>query len=586
MALESALKNQLIHYLSIVYTSEMLTKGGYADHGMLANALIEAFHLTPDQQMNAPQPYQNHWDEKRAILITYADSILEEKVMPLRTLAKFVDEYCHNSISDVHLLPFYPYSSDDGFSVIDYTSVNPAHGNWDDIQALSLQKNLMFDLVINHCSARSQWFLEFCQGVGKGAQMFYTASPEDDLSKVTRPRTTPLLKEVATPTGKKHVWCTFSHDQVDFDFTQPGVLLEFAQIIHFYLEQGASVFRLDAVAFLWKEIGTTCINHPNTHNIIKIYRLLIEHAKPDAIIITETNIPNRENLEYFGNANEAHAIYNFALPPLILHTLMSGDSQAITQWQRAMPPAQNGTTYFNFIASHDGIGLRPAEGLLSDEQLIAMRDTCLALDGKINWRTLPDGSQAAYELNIALYSACAATHEGMDNFQIERFICAHAIMLGLEGIPGIYIHSLLGTQNDLDKVANTGQNRGINRHRWDFTILQKYLDDASSHHHQVFTRLSQLIRLRSQQSAFHPNAIQFTLQLGTACFGFWRQSLDRRQSIFCISNVTSKAQSLNISDINLINTQQWHDLISQKVIDNDQKSMTLLPYQTVWITNV
>ena len=586
MAVESSLKNQLIHYLSQVYTVEMLAKSTYTNHAMLAKALIEAFHLTPEQQINASPPYQNHWDEQRAILITYADSVLENDVVPLQTLHKFVNDYCHNSISDIHLLPFYPYSSDDGFSVIDYTSVNPAHGGWEDIQTLSLQKNLMFDLVINHCSARSQWFLEFSQGVGKGADMFFTASPEDDLSAVTRPRTSPLLKEVETPKGKQYVWCTFSHDQVDFDFTHPVVLLEFAQIIHFYLEQGASVFRLDAVAFLWKKIGTTCINHPNTHIIIKIYRLLIEHAKQDAIIITETNIPNLENLEYFGNANEAHAIYNFALPPLVLHTLMSGDSLAITQWQRAMPPAQNGTTYFNFIASHDGIGLRPAEGLLSDAQINAMRDTCLSLDGKINWRTLPDGSPAAYELNIALFSACGATHDGVDDYQIERFICAHAIMLGLEGIPGIYIHSLLGTQNDLDKVANTGQNRSINRHRWDFSKLKSLLDDASTHHHQVFTRLSQLIRLRSQQSAFHPNAIQFTLQLGTACFGFWRQSIDRRQSIFCISNVTSQSQCLNINDINLINTQQWHDLISQKVIDSTQASLSLGPYQTVWITNI
>lgn len=585
MAMMSPLKEQLAHYLSLVYTPEMLERSALSSHSALADKLIAAFHLSPEQQTNAPPAYQNHWDETRAVLITYADTLLETSRSPLHTLKDFVVGYCHNSISDVHILPFYPYSSDDGFSVIDYTSVNPAHGNWDDIQALATEKNLMFDLVINHCSARSQWFMEFCAGKGKGAEMFYTASPEEDLSMVTRPRTSPLLKPVNTPQGEKHVWCTFSHDQVDFDFSHPLVLIEFAKIIQFYLEQGASVFRLDAVAFLWKELGTNCINHPHTHTIIKIYRLLIEHAKHDAIIITETNIPNLENLQYFGNANEAHAIYNFALPPLILHTLMSGNSNAITQWQRSMPPAQNGTTYFNFIASHDGIGLRPAEGLLTSEEIRAMSDTCQSLDGKINWRTLPDGTQAAYELNIALFSACGATHDGVDNYQIERFICAHAIMLGLEGIPGIYIHSLLGTPNDLEKVEHTGQNRGINRHRWDYDTLKAVLDDAATHHHQVFTRLSQLIRVRAEQPAFHPNAIQFTLNLGELCFGFWRQSLDRRQSIFCISNITAKPQTLNINDINLINTQEWHDLISQKTVDRTQKSLTLAPYQTVWITN-
>jgi sucrose phosphorylase len=586
MAMDSTLKEQLVHYLSQVYPPELLAKAQLDSTEALADTLIAEFHLTPEQQVEAPPPYQNHWDEQRTVLITYADSITSPGQVPLQTLYDFVVQYCHNSVSDIHILPFYPYSTDDGFAVIDYASVNPSHGTWDDIQALSVQKNLMFDLVINHCSTLSQWFLEFCEGKGKGAEMFFCASPDDDLSQVTRPRTSPLLREVNTPQGVRHVWCTFSHDQVDFDFTHPMVLLEFAKIIRLYLEQGATLFRLDAVAFLWKEIGTNCINHPHTHTIIKIYRLLIEHAKHDAVIITETNIPNIENLQYFGNANEAHAIYNFALPPLLLHTLLSGDSLALTHWQRSMPPAQNGTTYFNFIASHDGIGLRPAEGLLSDAQIQKMVDTCLSYKGKINWRSLPNGEQSPYELNIALISALSGTHAGADDWQVPRFICAHAIMLGLEGIPGIYIHSLLGTPNDLEKLRHTGQNRGINRHRWDYAKLQASLDDASCVHHQVFTQLSQLIRVRALQPAFHPNAIQFTLQLGTQCFGFWRQSLDRRQSIFCISNVTNQAQTLNVSDINLINTQQWQDLISLKVIDPHQPDLHLTPYQTVWITNV
>jgi sucrose phosphorylase len=579
-----ALIEQLTHYCNEVYTADMLARQDLDSPQALAQALVNAVGISATS-CASPIPHQNHWDERRSILITYADSVIDEECAPLETLHEFVTQFCADSLSDIHLLPFYPYSSDDGFAVIDYSSVNPAHGTWRDIHALAKHKNLMFDLVINHCSARSQWFLEFCDSSGKGQHMFYTAEPDTDVSCVTRPRTSPLLRPTRTAEGKKLVWCTFSHDQVDFDFSHPLVLLEFAQIIGFYIRNGATLFRLDAVAFLWKELGTSCINHPHTHTIIKIYRLLIEHLKPNAIVITETNIPNHENLLYFGNANEAHAIYNFALPPLLLHTLMSGDSTAITRWQMGMPPAQNGTTYFNFIASHDGIGLRPTEGLLDDALREAMIQTCQSQGAKISWRTLPDGSQSAYEINVALYSACRATHAGVDQWQTERFLCAHTIMLGLEGIPGVYIHSLVGTENDVERVKHSGQNRCINRHKWSYQSLQKALHTPQTHHAVVFSNMTKLIQLRAKQRAFHPNAIQFTLQLGPSCFGFWRQSLDRSQSIFCISNVTNTQQSLHIQDINLVQTQRWHDLISGVWLKENQTTLTLTPYQTVWISN-
>ena len=315
-------------------------------------------------------------------------------------------------------------------------------------------------------------------------------------------------------------------------------------------------------------------------------RTLIEHADPTVIIITETNIPNRENLTYFGNANEAHAIYNFSLPPLLVNTLVTGNCAYLKNWMMSMPPAQNGTTYFNFIASHDGIGLRPAEGLLDDEEISTLVHTMQNFGGKVSWRASDHGQQKPYEINITLFDALQGTTAGPDKWQIDRFICAHAIMLGMEGIPGLYIHSLLGTSNDYEKVANTGQNRSINRHRWNFEELAALLDSPYSQHHKVLTRISQLIRIRKAQPAFHPNATQFTLQLGDTLFGFWRQSLDRRQSVFCVSNVTNEEQSILLSSINLIGTDKWMDLITRDELEDVGGFLQLKPYQTVWISNM
>ena len=575
------LHDKVKHHLEFIYADVDLP----LTIDQLAVSLMKTIGIDDEVDIAQPQSHYNYWDEDDIIMITYGDSVIDGDERPLVTLNRFLHRYCKNTVNNVHILPFFPYSSDDGFSVIDYSSVNESLGTWEDIEAITKDYGLMTDLVINHCSARSAWFDNFVKGEGTGSDFFFTADPADDLSMVTRPRVSPLLRETETAKGTKHVWCTFSHDQVDFDFRNPNVLLAFVDIIRLYIDKGAKLFRLDAVAFLWKIVGTNCINLPQTHEVIRLLRTLIEHVDPSIIIITETNIPNRENLTYFGNANEAHAIYNFSLPPLLVNTLVSGDCKYLKSWMMSMPPAQNGTAYFNFIASHDGIGLRPAEGLLSDEEISELVHTMQNFGGKISWRASDHGQQKPYEINITLFDALQGTIKGPDRWQIDRFICAHAIMLGMDGIPGLYIHSLLGTSNDYEKVANTGQNRSINRRRWELNELEALLDSPYSQHHKVLTRLSQLIRVRKAQPAFHPNATQFTLQLGNQIFGYWRQSLDRKQSVFCISNISDEEQSVLLSDINLIGTDNWIDLITRQEIALSSSFLQMKPYQTLWISN-
>lgn len=550
----------------------------------LARELIRAMELAPDAK--GPPAHHNNWDQRDVLLITYADTVRRADEKPLQTLHQFLNDCLRDTISGVHILPFFPFSSDDGFSVMDYLAVNEAHGSWEDVRAIATDYRLMADLVINHMSARSRWFENFRKREHPGKDFFYEADPGLDLSAVVRPRTSPLLNPVMTTDGERHVWCTFSEDQVDLNFANPQVLLAFVEIIRFYLEQGVQIFRLDAVAFLWKEPGTPCIHLQQTHELIKVLRLLVEHRDPQAMLITETNVPNRENLTYFGNANEAHAIYNFSLPPLLINTLVTGNCRHLKTWLMSMPPAQMGTTYLNFIASHDGIGMRPTDGLLSDDEKQALIDTMEAFGGKVSYRRLADGSHQPYEINIALWDALKGTEQhGADQWQLQRFLCAHAIMLALEGIPAFYIHSLFGTGNDYERLEHTGRLRSINRGQWQLDALERELANPLSHHSQVFRQLSRLIHIRRGQSAFHPNATQFTLHLGLQIFGFWRQSMRRDQSIFCIHNITSEVQQVALSDINLIGTDQWVDLISGTPIDDLSGSLTLKPYQAVWLAN-
>ena len=551
------------------------------DHQELATQLLAIMGI--DAKNNTVAKRTNKWNEQDVWMITYGDSVLQPDKRPLVSLKEFIDHRLSTLINGVHILPFFPYSSDDGFSVINYKQVNESLGEWQDIQAISNDYHLMADLVINHCSARSQWFENFKQRKDPGKEYFTEASLGDDLSMVVRPRTSELLKEVETLDGTRYVWCTFGHDQIDLDFSNPEVLCQMVHIIHHYLENGIRIFRLDAVAFLWKELGTDCIHLPQTHEVIRLLRTLIEAHTEEAVIITETNVPNVENLSYFGNANEAHAVYNFSLPPLVLHALLSGGSEHLKTWQMNMPPAQMGTFYFNFLASHDGIGLRPAEGLLSESEIDLLADTIQNFGGKVSWRSVEGGTRKPYELNVTLFDALQGTFAGKDQWQIQRFLCAHAIMLSLEGVPGIYIHSFLATHNYLEGVEGTGHNRTINRFKWDYAELIDQLD-SDTHHAKVFQSLCELITIRRKQAAFHPNAIQYTLHLGNDVFAFWRQSIQRDQSIFCMHNVTDKKIEIPLTSVNLISLDNWSDLISGKHYDVSD-TMVLEPYQFVWLSN-
>lgn len=578
LAPQQHLRERLSAHLEVLYPA--------LDKSALLDEMIALMAL--DQRCFMPEAHKNLWDESDTLVITYGDSILREGEWPLHTLHDFLRRELRGLISGVHILPFYPYSSDDGFSVINYVEVNPSLGDWKDINAIARDFDLMADLVINHCSSRSVWFENFKQRRHPGMDYFVEVDPATDLSEVVRPRTSPLLNEVQTLDGKRHVWCTFSHDQVDLNFQNPTVLLEFVKIIRHYLDMGVKIFRLDAVAFLWKVPGTTSLNLEQTHEAVRLVRTLIEHAVPEAIIITETNIPLRENLAYFGNANEAHLVYNFSLPPLLINTMVSGSCKALKTWMMGMPAAQDGTTYFNFIASHDGIGLRPAEGLLDDIEINQLVTLMQKSGGKVSWRALANGENRPYEINISLFDAMRRhlhpdnENDGEDGLQEQRFICAHALMLAVQGVPAFYIHSLLATENDENRVLHTSHNRSINRHQWGADDLESQLG-TNSHHARIFKVLKELITLRSAQAAFHPNAAQYSLHLGDQVFGIRRESHSSGAAIVAVYNISAEPQEILLADLNLDGSAHWLDIVNDGADMRSQTCLVLAPYGYRWL---
>ena len=524
------------------------------------------------------------WSEKDFLLITYADSIKKNNQKNFTTLNSFLKKYC-KEYSYIHILPFFPFSTDDGFAVEDYKKIKIEHGSWKDLKKITKTFDIMVDLVINHCSSKNKLFKNFLEDKNPGKNFFINSEKKFPKSnKIVRPRSSDLSKKVLVDGKNTYVWCTFGHDQVDFDFRNPNVLLYFFEIIKFYLDQDIKALRLDAVAFLWKELGTRCINLPQTHNIIRLLRLIIDRFYNKTLIITETNIPSHENLTYFGNNNEAHCIYNFSLAPLLIHAVVSGNSFYLKKWSRGMPPAQENNSYLNFLSTHDGIGMRPVEGILPENEIQKYFNFFKKQGGLFSYRTNA-GKKSVYEVNITLLEAFKECYNGKDKFFLERFILAHTILFSMEGIPAIYIQNYLGSKNDNAKVKKTNSFRSINRRNWNFDSLVKIFKNKSNINSKILHSLNRLMVLRKKQIAFHPNATQFTLQLGDIFFGIWRQSIDRSQSIFCISNLTNVKQKISLLDINLISTNNWFDILSNKKIKNIGDELLFKPYQTFWITN-
>ncbi|BCB70729.1 sucrose phosphorylase [Vreelandella aquamarina] len=529
------------------------------------------------------------WSEKDQWVICYGDSILDEGTPPLAVLDTFLQSYLGDAISGVHVLPFFPWSSDDGFSVIHYREVNSELGEWAHIQTLASHYDLMADLVLNHVSRESLWFVDYLTGSLPGRDYFIEVDPDTDVSQVTRPRSSPLLVPISTRRGTRHVWATFSEDQIDLNFENPDVLLEFVGILLFYLQQGVRIIRLDAVAFLWKRLGTSCIHLPETHTVVRLLRAIVDEIAPGTLLITETNVPHAENISYFGlerlakgAPDEAHMVYQFALPPLLLHTLTRGEATTIQTWLNSLPVLPEQCTYLNFTASHDGIGVRPLEGLLPDHERDALLELMHRFGGFVSMRSNPDGSDTPYEINITWFEAMCGTRRGPDPWQIARFLCSQAIMLSLQGIPALYIHTLTGTLNDVEGVERSGRLRSINRRRWQLDELALLLESPSTPTHDVFHALHRLLVQRRQEPCFHPNAPQRVIETPPELLAIERGPLRNGRRLLALYNVTDvKFDLAHAGDaLNQALTQYHWQPLDPLTAHHEE---TLPPYAVRWL---
>jgi sucrose phosphorylase len=520
-----------------------------------------------------------HLSQKDIVLIAYGDQVHQDTEASLKTLKLFLDNHLKNFVNSVHILPFYPYSSDDGFSVVNYNEVDPHMGSWREIESISGEYRLMVDGVINHISQFSNWFKAYLNGDEYYKDFFLDIDPSIDLSRVVRPRTSPLLTEFVDNNGKIHnIWTTFSADQVDLNYKSQKVLIAVLDALFYYIEKGAKLIRLDAIAFIWKEIGSECVHLPQTHELIQLMREVLHEVAPEVIIITETNVPHDENVSYFGSGDdEAQMVYNFALPPLILHSILAQDTTKLTTWAQSLSLPSDKVCFFNFTASHDGIGLRAVRDILDIKEVEYLVDQIQNHNGLVSYRTEENGSKSPYELNCSYIDALSHPEES-NSIKVKKMLLSQATALVMPGVPGIYFHSLVGSQNYHDGVKHSGMNRTINREKFHINWLENELSKQGSLSKTIFDSYKRLISIRINERAFNPFGKFRFLNFGEKLFAVKQNCVQSKEYILAIHNFSNKIEHCELPDDIILPVE---DIITNKTIE--EKQFTLDPYQIMWL---
>ncbi len=553
----------------------------------ISNQLLQILDNFSEKSAYEEISNKERWNESHSVLITYADSIYKNGEATLVTLRDLLSNYFGSLSKVVHILPFLKSTSDGGFAVSSYETLEEKFGSWDDLKSISKNHDLMADLVLNHVSSSHLWVQQFIKSQEPGISNVFSPDQNLDWSNVVRPRSSSLFSQINTEDGPKQVWTTFGPDQIDLNWHNPKMNLEFLNLIITYLSNGIKWFRLDAVGFIWKESGTTCLHLPKAHSIVKILRFLLNNLLDDGVLITETNVPQKENLSYLIPEDEAHMAYNFPLPPLLLEAIITSRADILNSWIFDWPNLPDETTLFNFTASHDGVGLRALEGLMNEQRIKDLLINCEKRGGLVSHRRLSNGEDKPYELNISWWSAMEDSGRDSNRYQFERFILTQLLVMALKGVPAFYLPALLASENDIKSFSKTGQRRDLNREKFKTDNLLAVLNNPESNANKNLKYLRNAMDVRSNLKQFHPSSKMKCLSKGRSDIIVIKRGKGS-DSVFAIHNMTENKINYQLNDDDL-----------PKILDNDLnmrdfltttkynwKNIILDPFQVIWLGSI
>ncbi|MFC1840385.1 sucrose phosphorylase [Thermodesulfobacteriota bacterium] len=433
-------------------------------------------------------------------LITYVDRLSGGGFNQLNSL---LNGPLANVFGGAHLLPFFTPidGADAGFDPIDHTMVDAKLGTWEDVRELGSTVELVADLIVNHVSSSSPQFLDYSKKgeASEYAGMFLTidrvfpdGARESDILSIYRPRPTVPFSPVMLLSGEKRLfWTTFNPEQIDIDVRHPKAEAYLDSILQKFQTAGVKMIRLDAVGYAIKKPGTSCFMIPETFDFISE---LTDKARNYGIeVLVEIH---SHYLKQVGIARRVDWVYDFALPPLVLHALFNADSKPLAKWLSISP--RNAVTVLD---THDGIGvidvgvddIDGTPGLLDPGKIDNLVET---IHVKSNGQSKKATGAAAN--NLDLYQVNCTFLDALGGSEVE-YLIARAIQFFAPGIPQVYYVGLLGGLNDMELLEYSKVGRDINRHYYTNDEIGIALEQ------QLVKKLIELIRLRNSHPAFNGN---------------------------------------------------------------------------------
>ena len=419
-------------------------------------------------------------------LLAYPDHIGND----LGDLLGFMNQYLSKAIGGVHILPFYPSNADGGFSPLTHLKVDPNFGTWRDIEKIAQKYDLCADITLNHISDESDEFIDFVEKgyQSKFADLFvhvnkFGSFTHDDLAKIHIRKEKEPFREVQFKNGKTaQVWSTFTEHQIDLNYESPKTFALMKKYMQFLAQKGVKLFRLDAFGYITKKRGTSCfLLEPEIYKHLEWFRKTSDQY--GTAILPEVH--DHPSFQHAISQRGAYS-YGFALPPLVLYSILDCNTKYLKDWLRVCPDNQ-----ITVLDTHDGICIPDVEGILPDDKIdLLIHDLSTRSADPILRRSAANihSVGAIYQVTCTFYDALKQN----DN----AYIIARAIQLFTPGIPQVYYVGLLAEKNNIELMEETGHVRAINRHFFS-------LDEVKTHFKKkIVKRLVRLMEFRSQYPAF------------------------------------------------------------------------------------
>lgn len=479
------------------------------------------------------------------IFLTYPNSIEN-----LNKLYEFTKENKFEELfSTIHILPFLESDADGGFAVVDYKKVDLKYGTWREIKKFSKRYKLISDLILNHTSNNNKWFLDFLDSRNN---FYFKFDKNFDYSKVFRPRSTSLFTNYLGT----FVWTTFSDKQVDLNLNEVKVFFNFLEIISFYFKKGINILRLDAIPYLFKKSGTSCVNLDENYDLVELFIKSLKHINSEVKFISEVNFGDEVNLNYLEKTS-TDLIYEFTFPMLLIYCIYNKDFKYFLKWAQDFD--FNKDVIF-FLSNHDGISFRGIKNFLNENDFNDFFNSLLRNNFLINYKTI-DGKDEPYELNSTYFSLLK---EILNKDPSKEHLFCFNLLLFIKGVPLIYYLDIIKAQNDYHLFSITNHKRDLSRPKF------KYEDYLVKINNSFFDIFKNLVLIRNQFD-FDKYSFKIHEEKGFLFLSYENES----EILISISNITSLSKEYKF------NFKSYFDLIEDKIVQSD--IIYLEKYNFKWI---